>query len=103
MELLSHWRKPDLEIGSEHYVWFGHSPDWPEQCECGGEHCENFEATYIWIAHPHAQTGEPCIGACNTRPGGWTLVSKDPLTLTPSVACSCGDHGFVTDGKWVRA
>jgi hypothetical protein len=37
-------------------------------------------------------------------PDGWTLVSEEPLTLTPSVLCrSCGHHGFITDGKWVPA
>lgn len=30
----------------------------------------------------------------------WTMHSENPLTLTPSVLCSCGWHGFITDGKW---
>ena len=35
-------------------------------------------------------------------PDGWTLVSKDPLTITPSIMCgSCGLHGFFTNGQWV--
>lgn len=34
----------------------------------------------------------------------WTLVQEDPITLTPSLHCNaCGDHGFITNGKWVRA
>lgn len=34
----------------------------------------------------------------------WDVVSEDPLTLSPSVLCRvCGDHGFVREGKWVRA
>lgn len=34
----------------------------------------------------------------------WTLINFDPLTIAPSVLCrSCGDHGFVRDGKWVPA
>lgn len=37
------------------------------------------------------------------RPHGWTLESKEPLTVSPSVLCSCGHHGFVRDGKWVSA
>lgn len=33
---------------------------------------------------------------------GWTLVSKEPLTISPSVLCGeCKCHGFITDGKWV--
>ena len=34
----------------------------------------------------------------------WKVESDDPLTLSPSLLCSaCGDHGFVRNGKWVRA
>ena len=33
----------------------------------------------------------------------WTVQSWEPLTLTPSLLCSCGDHGFIRGGKWVRA
>lgn len=33
----------------------------------------------------------------------WTLVSFEPLTVAPSLACHCGDHGFIRDGKWVIA
>jgi hypothetical protein len=35
---------------------------------------------------------------------GWTLVSEDPLTLSPSLLCPiCGHHGFVREGRWVPA
>ncbi len=34
----------------------------------------------------------------------WTLVSEDPLTLTPSLLCTiCGTHGWIRDGAWVQA
>ena len=34
----------------------------------------------------------------------WELVSDNPVTLSPSLACrACGDHGFIREGKWVRA
>lgn len=33
---------------------------------------------------------------------GWQVVSTDPMTVTPSILCgSCGEHGFITEGKWV--
>ena len=59
--------------------------------------------------HPNTQTGEPCSGSVWTDreasgEGGplWTVVQADPLTLTPSIACrTCGNHGFVRDGRWV--
>jgi hypothetical protein len=34
----------------------------------------------------------------------WTVESMEPLTLSPSLLCRlCGDHGFIKQGKWVRA
>lgn len=32
---------------------------------------------------------------------GHTIVSRDPVTVTPSCACDdCGLHGFLTNGVW---
>lgn len=31
----------------------------------------------------------------------WMVASFEPLTITPSVECSCGHHGWITDGKWI--
>lgn len=34
----------------------------------------------------------------------WTVESREPLTISPSLACgTCGHHGFVRDGRWVPA
>lgn len=33
----------------------------------------------------------------------WTVESWEPLTLSPSLLCHCGDHGFIKQGKWVPA
>lgn len=33
----------------------------------------------------------------------WTVESWEPLTLSPSILCSCGNHGFIRDGRWVPA
>lgn len=34
----------------------------------------------------------------------WQLQSEDPLTITPSLLCGrCGDHGFITEGRWMPA
>lgn len=34
----------------------------------------------------------------------WQLVSRDPITISPSVNYTCcGVHGFLRDGKWVPA
>lgn len=35
---------------------------------------------------------------------GHVIVSRSPLTITPSILCSdCGTHGFITKGRWVAA
>lgn len=33
----------------------------------------------------------------------WTVESWDPLTISPSLLCHCGDHGFIREGRWVAA
>jgi hypothetical protein len=33
----------------------------------------------------------------------WTVNSMEPLDLSPSLLCSCGDHGYIKGGKWVSA
>lgn len=67
----------------------------------------------FWHRRAHSPSGL-CGGAVPVvsiegRPA-WTLVSLEPLTLSPSIHCLtpydgriCGVHGFVTDGKWVAA
>ena len=35
---------------------------------------------------------------------GWTVVSKDPLTVTPSILChKCKVHGWIRNGEWEEA
>lgn len=33
----------------------------------------------------------------------WTLVTVDPLTITPSLLCDCGHHGWIKNGRWEPA
>lgn len=34
----------------------------------------------------------------------WKVESVSPLTLSPSILCrTCGNHGFIRQGKWVFA
>lgn len=33
----------------------------------------------------------------------WQVHAWEPLTLSPSIGCRCGDHGFIREGKWVPA
>jgi len=70
------------------------------------------------IEHRRPDTGAACVGGVTfdgpvqrdlaARPGAlnqamWQVESWEPLTVSPSVLCSCGDHGFIREGRWVRA
>lgn len=61
-------------------------------------------------AHYKPGTEEKCMGAVffnvpeNTdRKVMWEVESWVPLTISPSVLCSCGSHGFIREDKWVPA
>lgn len=55
--------------------------------------------------HKRPDNGEDCtaLGWVHWHgPNGWTLVSREPLTLSPSLLCTvCGAHGFIRDGRWL--
>jgi hypothetical protein len=57
-----------------------------------------------------SSTDKPCDGAITWCPecsgATWKLVSLNPLTLSPSIACRehpVEHHGFIREGKWVKA
>ncbi|TCO57128.1 DUF6527 family protein [Actinocrispum wychmicini] len=68
----------------------------------------------VHVAHPRAD-GQPgmCASAATlaTAPAvltgngpTWQVESWEPLTLSPSLFCrTCGDHGFIREGRWVPA
>lgn len=33
----------------------------------------------------------------------WQVELWDPLTLSPSILCHCGDHGHIRGGRWMPA
>lgn len=34
-------------------------------------------------------------------PVSWEVLSEEPLTLSPSLACqNCEHHGYIRDGRW---
>ena len=45
--------------------------------------------------------------ALSFEPGqiqAWKVEQSEPLTISPSVLCrTCGNHGFIRNGKWVPA
>ena len=91
----------DLDLGDGHWL------DWSiyKDSRCGGIITHTSQAT---------ETGF-CSGAFWTdgryaadHPGRkhdiWAISGPDDRpTLSPSFRCHCGDHGYIRDGKWVRA
>jgi hypothetical protein len=66
------------------------------------------------ITHLRVDNGEQCEGFVHfdlpetkhMMPDNhrWKVEQWEPLTISPSVLCRrCGDHGFIREGKWVRA
>ena len=85
---------PDRELNPQ----YAHLPDvdkfgaivehkTPEGKECGG-----------------GITFDGEVARATNRSPVWTVEQWEPLTLSPSLLCkTCGDHGFIREGKWVKA
>lgn len=61
------------------------------------------------VAHPPGPPGKSqidgwCYGSITTNPQSptdwWHLISRYPLTLSPSLKCSCGHHGWIENWRW---
>lgn len=64
------------------------------------------EDQWVGIHEWHQENGEwgagfiPFTGRMEA-PVSWEVVSEEPLTLNPSLACrTCGHHGFIRAGRW---
>ena len=121
---------PDVELGTGHsLIWTSWAPDLdlnPQYravpAQAPGEHYGAI------IRHPAGPNVKPWAseffgpGICEggvvfdtpttqavdaiSHAGGrarWQVQSWDPLTISPSVLCDCGDHGFIREGRWVPA
>ncbi len=55
---------------------------------------------------PDSATPGWCVGGFQWKGDSgpvWTLESMEPLTLSPSIRCGCGHHGWIKNGKWIGA
>jgi hypothetical protein len=66
------------------------------------------DQVHVWFTHNCKQTdGEELTTMLPNGPQGWTVQSREPLTVTPSIHCNPGGtigecvHGWIRDGKWV--
>lgn len=90
----------ELDLGDNHRLIFANYKDdehvgatvehlRPDGTQCSG-----------WIAFEGRSWAQQFNGTIAT----WKVEQDEPLTLSPSILCrACGDHGFVRNGKWVRA
>lgn len=70
---------------------------------------------WVGIHEWHKEDGEWAAGFIaftgRTRPEWWSptsptweVISEEPLTLSPSLACrQCGHHGWIRNGLWEPA
>jgi len=103
-------RSPDLDLGLDHVLRFTcWKPDRKLNPQYDG--IPDVEKVGAIIDHPSKVDGSPCSGTilfesevtAKIAPNNhrWKVESWEPLTLSPSILCSCGDHGFIRGGKWV--
>lgn len=114
---LSVAKDKEVNLGHEHYISY---VSWkPDDLESNrrlyGTPLPRVEKFGIAIRHPkpgvpgvwcrgYVQLDVPELRLIGNKDDQvWRVESWTPLTLTPSVACKCGDHGFIREGRWVPA
>src|SRR5215472_13312006 len=100
----------ELDLGSEHFLRY---TSWAPDRDLNPQYAHLPDCDRIGAILRHRlgegwHEGSLLFDCEQTREGWpgrgrWQVVSFDPLTLTPSVLCKCGDHGFITNGQWVAA
>jgi hypothetical protein len=101
----------DIDLGCDHLLRFScWKPD--RNLNPQYAHLPDVEKYGATVFHKRPD-GKNCLGAITfasavsaaLAPGrpSWHVESWEPLTVSPSLLCSCGDHGFIRNGKWVKA
>jgi len=118
-------RAPDIELGSDHALWFiGWRPERDLNPQYDGipdvprfganvEHlkpdgrlcmaCIHFDTPEVRAVEEASKRQSEKLGFQYHEYPRWQVHSWEPLTISPSLLCSCGDHGFIREGKWVKA
>jgi hypothetical protein len=90
----------DLDLGDGHWL------DWStyKGKRCGGVIYHTSDKTESGICSGAFWISDEYHKDCGRTGPVWSLSGTfEGPTLSPSFLCHCGDHGFVRDGKWVRA
>jgi len=101
-----------IDIGHGHTIRF---TSWAPDREFNPQYADLPDVDPWGLLVDHSKPdGSPCDGGVVTfaseaarrvDPGRpvWTVESMEPLTISPSLLCHCGDHGFIRDGRWIPA
>lgn len=101
-----------IDLGHGHSLtWLSWAPD--RSLNPQYKHLPDVERYGAIIRHPAKKPGV-CGGCAAIHFDGpvqrelgekvtWKIESWEPLTLSPSLLCACGDHGFIREGRWVPA
>lgn len=99
-----------MDLGHDHIANFtSWAPDRDLNPQYDG--IPDVERFGLTVTHPHKVTGKPCAGGITfdgevqrrlNMPDRalWRVESWEPLTVSPSLLCMCGDHGFIRNGRW---
>jgi len=102
------------DIGNDHFMsFYGWNPDdLPGNVELYGYPLPDIEMAAVCVSHPHRVTGKECQSIASLRhpeeprfqhPVMWDVQdwNIENFTMSPSILCECGDHGFIQQGRWV--
>lgn len=71
---------------------------------CGRDGVSGFLILHITADGRGCEGSVPACPTCSRSGACWEMSGAgETLTLSPSVLCVDGDHGFVREGKWVPA
>lgn len=90
-----------IDIGGGHRIVYAHYQD-----EVAGIQDWHRKADGNWCCGWVPFRGTPWSRGFESNPSyqAWDVVQREPLTITPSMLCrACKDHGFITNGQWVKA
>ena len=98
----------DLNLGDDHWLHFW---SWNAAIGDGDQPFDRGQPWHGAIVIHRKTDGDLCEGSVTWTSGSqpehrtWDIEGEpgEHMTLSPSLLCHCGDHGFIRDGKWVRA
>jgi hypothetical protein len=92
--------KPDRALNPQYGAW----PD-TDRAGCFVAHILRPDDSEAWCREIGYCLGSIVFDGQMPADGhaAWQVQSWEPLTVAPSLACHCGDHGFIQNGRWVRA